>query len=206
MSRNLPVFDQLKAIVERPDSPWLKAYKDDFYRHDKTTLQHHCAPGVRFLWVLREHGTELERIGVLPEKHSTVAAILRSISTCAVYLIEIVDPWLPARITQISREKAMRELAKTDYAVVDGMVLKHCRPLARLDAKVSPPSQERRFGSVEIRTCQGGPLSRADLLAISKLGARKVAEISGSLLIPVTSYLVDGRDLFEVAPPLAVAP
>lgn len=206
MSQNLPVFEQLKRIVERPDSPWLKAYKDDFYRHDKTTLRHHCAPGVRFLWVLREHGTELERIGVLPEKHSAVAAILRSISSCAVYLIEIADPWLPARITQISREKAMRELAKTEYDVIDGMVLKQHRPIARLVAKVSPPSQERRVGSVEILTCQGGPLSRSDLLAISKLGARKVAEISGSLLIPVASYLVDGRDLFEVAPPLAVAP
>ena len=61
------MFAKMREIVERPGS-CLQYFQADFYSHDRNYLVATHAMG-KYLWVVRESGTELKRIGVSKKDH-----------------------------------------------------------------------------------------------------------------------------------------
>src|SRR4051794_14008968 len=61
MSLRPTLFDLMSRIV-RAHADVLQAYRTDFWLHDQYALEYHTRPGDEYIWILRDHGTELFRL------------------------------------------------------------------------------------------------------------------------------------------------
>jgi hypothetical protein len=55
------LFKKLVRIA-RANTACLQAYKADLWLHDQYVIQYLTAPGDEYVWILREHGTQLFRL------------------------------------------------------------------------------------------------------------------------------------------------
>lgn len=57
----MSLFEKMQKEVDR----YVKSYQTDFTIHDKAYLEKYAKKGTIFYWLVREHGTQLEREGDL---------------------------------------------------------------------------------------------------------------------------------------------
>lgn len=55
------LFDLMSRIV-RANANVLLAYRTDFWLHDQYALLYQTKPGDEYVWIMRDHGTELFRL------------------------------------------------------------------------------------------------------------------------------------------------
>lgn len=53
---------QALVRIARANAGCLQAYRTDLWVHDQYTLQYNTSRGDEYIWILREHGTELFRL------------------------------------------------------------------------------------------------------------------------------------------------
>lgn len=187
-------FEWMKAVIEQPSYPFLTHYRDDFYKHDRRYLEATDAPGSRYIWVVRETGTHLVKIGVHPGMHEEITAAM---ATCGperreVYLVS------DAGVTKLSDAKTKTLLQSYQYTVQGSMVFKEKRHLATLDVSVSRWSQgSQPTGTVHITGVQPY-LSLETLVSLCQIGEREVIRKAGTLFVGTETITLDGQPLREM--------
>ncbi len=109
------LFENMKAIVERDGYPLLTSYKVDFYVHDLEYLRQNDAPGVKFMWIVRESGSYLCRLGVAPRVNAEVdyAIDIHDANRREVYLLDRDA----GTVKLLDDATAKRRLKEFDYKV-----------------------------------------------------------------------------------------
>lgn len=180
----------------------LQSYASDVYECDRKAVGAIWAPDSKYLWLVRENGSHLSRVGVV-EKQGDVEAALRCLAReldaqrHCIWLIE-TDAVGAASLKKVSRQKALDWCAWRQYEARDGRVSRNgvavahvkveqertCPGIWRCDMDVQTLAQEPRRVDVLAAYCHGSELATKMLGLFVKIG-------------PVT---VNGRPIDEVAP------
>lgn len=117
----LPVIEQLQAIAtSKPEL--LVAYADDLHKHDAGALALSVA-GERFVWLLRNHGTELFRLNagrdpVWLTYWLDTKSIGPSVATYRAYLVTVTgDGGLTGTVSPITHADASRYAREAAHKV-----------------------------------------------------------------------------------------
>ena len=199
LSENL--FRQLERIVSAPDCV-LQHYRQDFFKFDFEYLERTIAPGVQYLWILRDNGTHLVRLGVHPRMNSELEAVfeLNAFNRLQVYHI-CVGQDLSAPASAVIRRCTKRPvdlLSRYDYTVDDnGTVRGPGGVLA--SALISGPRWGDGGFHVDVAFTAHRPSNLqglADLIALGQIAGCLATEISGSLFTKNGVITLDGADLY----------
>lgn len=201
-AQTTPVFEQLRQIVEAPGYPFLRHYKEDFYRHDNNYLARTIADGVRYLWIARANGSHLVRLGVHQKMHGEIEAVLDTFpdESMDIRLVKVASMDKPANVVKINATKAREELKRLDYKVEGATVINRAGDrIASMLVKITGWSTgERPYGVVRIQPAGGGTMSRADLIALGQITECEVIRESGSLFTPTKEIWLGEQPLDEV--------
>lgn len=207
---NTIVFEQLKNIVEMPGYPFLQHYKEDFYKCDKHHLSRTIADGVRYLWIARDNGSHLVRLGVHSKMHEAMIAVLdnHTDETMDIRLIKVDSMDMPAKITKIKASRACDELRHLDYKIDGSTVTNRAgEKIASLMIKITGWHQgESPYGTVYIQPARHSNgeyknISRADLIALGQIGECGVIQESQSLFTPTKEIWFGDRDFEDMIAP-----
>jgi hypothetical protein len=188
------IIDRMRSVIEAPEYRFLTHYKSDFYKCDVDYLNRTEAPGSRYLWVVRETGTHLVRLGVHPKIHEEGTAALH---VCApakreVYLVD------DKGLTRINDERATQLLKQLDYHVSNGVVYKGRVAIASFTVETSrwsigkPPAGTVRFAALQQY------LALETLVALRQIAESEVVVATQSLFTRTESATLDGVDLFDM--------
>jgi hypothetical protein len=188
------IFDRLKNIVEHPAFPWLTAYRNDFYKIDRDYLQSTAAPGSRYMWIVRDSGCHLVRLGVHRRQHAELEAVLETTAESAMQ-IYLVDE---NHVTEIDVKRAHLELGKYDYRVEGSIVYKGDFPIAGMYLTLTPWKDGQRPSGTVQYVHRAPYLSLKTLIALHMIAEGEVQEQSHSLFTPTTLVALEGQNLIEV--------
>lgn len=202
MSRQLSamaIFHAMTAIVEQPGYVYLQAYKEDFYKHDKTTILNELAKGARYLWVVHPNGTHLTRIGVHPRQNdwatATIESSLRATSLGAeIYLIST------AGVRKLTEIEAMSEIRVWQYAVANNTVRDaRGRLIGVFEVrKHSKSGDGNHYTNVVFQSACLPSLGKADLLALRDIGLSESTVVWQSLFVQTESLTINGHCVTEL--------
>jgi len=190
------LFEQMKAIVERAGYPLLTSYKVDLYVHDLEYLRQNDAPGVKFMWIVRESGTYLCRLGVAPRVNAEVdyAIDMHDANRREVYLLDRDA----GTVKLLDDATAKRRLKEFEYKVERCTVSRKGEPIAVADIRLTswtngkPPT-----GTVYFHTGQVTfPLET--LYALRSLAVCFVIEATHSLFTATEKIYIEGTDINEL--------
>ena len=190
------LFENMKAIVERAGYPLLSSYKVDLYVHDLEYLRQNDAPGVKFMWIVRESGTYLCRLGVAPRVNAEVdyAIDMHDANRREVYLLDRDA----GTVKLLDDATAKRRLKEFDYKVERCTVSRKNEPIAvayiRLTSWTNgkPPT-----GTVHFHTGQMTfPLET--LYALRSLAVCFVIEATHSLFTATEKIYIEGTDISDL--------
>jgi hypothetical protein len=188
----------MSAIVEAPDYPLLKSYKSDFYKRDTEIMKNFCS-GDRHLWVVRESGTHLSRLGVhRKESEWAEATINTSHDTSAgreIYLVTAKG------LALITHSKAMDEIRKYDYEVTRNAVFKKSDNslVATYSAEVyRKPADGNVYVSVVFQSSQLESLNLSTLNALRVIADAEGTEIASSFFKRIEVLTINGQSLVEL--------
>lgn len=187
------LFEAMSAIVEAPNSI-LKHYKKDFYKYDAEYLARTHAIGAH-IWIVRDSGTHLARIGVHERMHLDIEAVLQDCRDGReIYLIESER----ISIKRISEGRA-RDLMKTfEYKTHNSSVTKDRDCIAWLDVRLTPWTDGRApQGIVRIEPIARS-FSKGDLIALRQIAECEVIAASQSLFTGTKSCTLNGVDVFDL--------
>lgn len=186
------VFDAMRAVVEAPGSI-LKHYKQDFYKYDAAYLGRTHGIG-KHLWILRDSGTHLVRIGVHPRMHMELEAALDIGCAAEIYLID------PDRVSvrSITKGRAHDLIKQYEYTTQNGCVLKGGETIASLNVSFTPYSDGRSPQGIVKISSTGATLRKADLIALRQIAECEVIAASHSLFTGTQSCTLDGQDVFDL--------
>jgi hypothetical protein len=193
VGRARTVFEAMRAIVEAPGSI-LKHYKQDFYKYDARYLARTHALGLH-VWILRDSGTHLVRIGVHERMNLELDAALHAgREECEIYLID------PERVSiKPITEARVRDLMKSfEYQTNNGNVTKAGQCIAWLDVRITPWSDGKPpQGIVKIET-MSQRLSKGDLIALRQIAECEVIAATQSLFTGTKECTIRGEDVFDL--------
>ncbi len=104
----VPIWEQMRRIVERPDA-LLVAYKNDFYVHDKNALLA-WKSAADLIWIVRESGTDLIPLDMPKSKRDVTDMIDCRVRSGGPYEVYHIDQGA-TKVRRITNEKAL-ELAR----------------------------------------------------------------------------------------------
>jgi hypothetical protein len=190
------LFESMKAIVERDGYPLLTSYKVDFYVHDLEYLRQNDAPGVKFMWIVRESGSYLCRLGVAPRVNAEVdyAIDMHDANRREVYLLDRDA----GTVKLLDDATAKRRLKEFDYKVERCTISRRGQPIAAADTRLTtwtngkPPT-----GTVHFHTGQV-TFSLETLYALRSLAVCFVIEASHSLFTATEKIYIEGTDINEL--------
>ncbi|RZI60380.1 MAG: hypothetical protein EOP14_01380 [Pseudomonas sp.] len=190
------LFENMKAIVERDGYPLLTSYKVDFYVHDLEYLRQNDAPGVKFMWIVRESGSYLCRLGVAPRVNAEVdyAIDIHDANRREVYLLDRDA----GTVKLLDDATAKRRLKEFDYKVERCTISRRGEPIAVADTRLTtwtngkPPT-----GTVHFHTGQL-TFSLETLYALRSLAVCFVIEASHSLFTATEKIYIEGTDINEL--------
>jgi len=202
------LFDAMQQIVEDRPAPIIEAYHDDFYKHDRRTLGAIFSPNARYLWLLYPHGSQLDRVGVLPQHECSMNAALNT--------FERAHPMSKMELRMIETDGAgdfkMRRMP-FDFARAILRAIPYTRrgsdlwdshgPVAQIETKVHCTGPGVYAGTGKISSYDR-ILSRGEVLAATMYLCKDTYARTGTLLTPITEIQVDGRPIDEVAPRLVI--
>jgi hypothetical protein len=190
------LFESMKAIVERDGYPLLTSYKVDFYVHDLEYLRQNDAPGVKFMWIVRESGSYLCRLGVAPRVNAEVdyAIDIHDANRREVYLLDR-DAGTVKLLDDVTAKRRLKEF---DYKVERCTISRRGEPIAVADTRLTtwtngkPPT-----GTVHFHTGQV-TFSLETLYALRSLAVCFVIEASHSLFTATEKIYIEGTDINEL--------
>jgi hypothetical protein len=190
------LFENMKAIVERDGYPLLTSYKVDFYVHDLEYLRQNDAPGVKFMWIVRESGSYLCRLGVAPQVNAEVdyAIDIHDANRREVYLLHR-DAGTVKLLDDVTAKRRLKEF---DYKVERCTISRRGEPIAVADTRLTtwtngkPPT-----GTVHFHTGQV-TFSLETLYALRSLAVCFVIEASHSLFTATEKIYIEGTDINEL--------
>jgi hypothetical protein len=190
------LFENMKAIVERDGYPLLTSYKVDFYVHDLEYLRQNDAPGVKFMWIVRESGSYLCRLGVAPRVNAEVdyAIDIHDANRREVYLLDR-DAGTVKLLDDVTAKRRLKEF---DYKVERCTISRRGEPITVADTRLTtwtngkPPT-----GTVHFHTGQV-TFSLETLYALRSLAVCFVIEASHSLFTATEKIYIEGTDINEL--------
>ena len=199
VQRSARVFSLMRPVSDSPESR-LKGYRNDFYVHDRDYLRSTHANG-QYLWIVRENGTELRKLGLHPSENDWLHATMDVSSARDMYLVDADHMAISHVLDDAHAEQLM---GKFRYAMRDGVVSKDGVPLVHMSTElVSRGAGDRGAAHVTLTSMQ--PIPDSELPALMRLAEIKGREDGQSLFTPVESVALDGKDLFARLAPVAAA-
>lgn len=179
------IFAAMCAIVEQPGYPLLKHYQQDLYKIDRELLEATWVLGMRYLWVVRENGTDLALLGMDERASNEARAILNRSGEQEIYLIDALG-----KLTLIDRPKALDLASKVAYRVSDAGYIE--RDGERIASMVCTLHwvQRREEARVEIGTLKKP--TAMDQAAFERIAISAAIKAANSLFISVRSLVIDG--------------
>jgi len=195
------VFAKMKAIVEQPGYPLLTNYKVDFYTYDRDQILREASPGARFLWVIRESGTHLQRIGVHNQSNEAAMAGIHAGKTstklgCELYLIE--GGWLK----KINEVQAIAAINRMEFTIDGGNVHDaKGQILASIDIEAyRKPMDANNYAKVDFQLNTNRSVSElkyAEVAALLTIAIDESISRCQSLFVRVQSVTIDGMDVSD---------
>lgn len=184
------------------ESGLLQSYASDVYDCDRKVVGAIWAPDSKYLWLVRENGSHLSRLGVGEKRVEVEAALcclerdIKAQRHC-VWLIE-TDAIGATSMKKITRQKALDWCAWRQYEARDGRVRRN--GVAVASVKVGPARTAPGIWScdMDIQTPAKQP-SRVDVLAAYCHGAELATKLLG-LFVKIGPVRVNGVSIDEVAP------
>ena len=180
----------------------LESYKDDVYKHDRRSVGAIWAADSKYLWVVRENGSHLSRVGV-GAKRTEVEVVLTSICSessgqrSATWLIETGADG-SARVKKVSPQVALDWCRWRQFEAEDGQVRRSGKLVADVSVETVRDGPGLWGFTMSIRT-PGSDAVRGDVLAAYSEGlelARKAVGMFGKQ----KGCTVNGGSLDAVAP------
>jgi len=196
------LFEAMRHIVEAPGFELLKNFSRDFYVLDKEALQTLWADDMKYLWVIRESGTNLWPLhidaGLVAEEIQAIFETFEQ-SKMQVYLLSDQT----AKLISIAKAK---ELASVyNYKVTNGTIEKTRKGLF---GKPSPVAQyrvelqfvnERRIAHLYFNGARSvEQIARGDLVAMMTIAKTLVVKESKSLFTPIVEITYNGDSLRRI--------
>jgi hypothetical protein len=195
------MWDKMVSALE-VEVGLLESYKDDVYKHDRRTVGAIWAEDSKYLWVVRENGSHLSRVGI-GDKKTEVEVVLTSIcggrsdQKCGIWLIEVGAAGV-ARVKKLARKAALDWCRWRQFTTLNGEVRRSQKIVANVEVEQVRDGPGLWGFTMAIRT-HGGSCSRGDVLAAYSEGlelARQKVGMFGKL----KGCTLNGGSLDAVAP------
>lgn len=184
------IFAAMCAIVEQPGYPLLKHYQQDLYKIDREMLEATWTFGMRYLWVVRENGTDLAILAMDARASDEARAILNRGGNQEIYLIDSTG-----ELTLIDHATACEFAKKIVYHVNNGYIERDGKRIASMICNLVWV-QRREEARVAIGTLTSPtPLDRA---AFERIAISAAIKEANSLFISVRSLVIDAVETLNV--------
>jgi hypothetical protein len=198
VQRAARVFSLMRPVIDSPQSR-LTSYRNDFYVHDRNYLRSTHATG-QYLWIVREQGTELRKLGLHKAENDWLHAAMDVSSARDMYLVD-ADRMTISNVLDDAHANQLMDGFR--YATRDGAVSKDGVPLVHMKTDMVSRGDGGRAAAVTVTSLQEIPHS--ELAALLHLAQIKGREDGQSLFTPVASVSLDGNDLFAMLTPVTAA-
>lgn len=182
------IFERMCAIVEQPGYPLLKSYKQDLYKIDREILNRTWVQGLRYLWIVRECGTDLAILGMDKRASEEACLYIQRGGDSEMYLIDAAG-----RLTKIDKATALAFAKTICYKYQDGYIWHYVdkvhHRIASMECKLQY-QKGQQHAEVAIGTLD--TLTPIDKKAFERLAISEAINMAGSLFISVTSLKIDG--------------
>lgn len=197
----------MKSIVEAPNYPFLKAYKDDFYKHDIATIEQGSGECYEYLWVVSLNGTHLTRIGIHERQNDWAKATLESSVTQSsagadIYRIS------SSGLRKVTYSQALDALKDYDYVVHENAIRsKQSDFTATFKAtQVRAPGNGNQYVDVVIEATVKTAIPHHRLTALVAIAGCEGIKAWGSLFVQVRSVTLNGQDIASLIEEAAIRP
>lgn len=192
------LIEQMKAIVEQDGYPFLKHYKSDFYECDLRLLNALYTSKSRWLWILRENGSHLLRIGV-HERETEAAFIyidnaMKSTAIGGDFYVLSADG-----VKRLNQEQAKLAVMKIDYVVKGERIAKTSgEEIANIAVNAyTMPSDGNVYADVNVTSIPGYLPDLGDLSALAIIGVREAEKKAGSMFVKIKKFTFDEADIHD---------
>lgn len=200
-------FQAMADFLTRPDMSYFSSYRNDFFIHDRREVVEFGAPGARYLWAVRESGTNLTRLGVHPRHDAWMAAVLEQFeqdeTSAKAGSTRPRTRFFLVSGTKIKEQTA--QAARALLAAAHDYIVSGCAVCVRGDAgpqtlasfhlKWEGGWDCERQATLQFQSAQ--PLSLEAVTALRLIGQCIVCEDAGSLLAKIKCLTIDGIPLEE---------
>jgi hypothetical protein len=195
------IFAKMVAIVEQPGYPLLTHYKVDFYTYDRDEILREASPGARFLWVIRESGTHLQRIGVHNQSNEAAMAGIHAGKTssklgCELYLIE------GDGLKKVNEVQAIAAMKRMEFTIRGNDVIdSKGQIVASMDVEAyRKPIDANNYTNVNFQLNSNRSVSELKYAVVAALRTIAIDESVSrcqSLFVRVESITIDGQDISD---------
>jgi hypothetical protein len=199
VQRAARLFSLMRPVIDSPDSR-LKGYRNDFYVHDRDYLRSTHATG-QYLWIVRENGTELRKLGLHPSENDWLQATMNVTAARDIYVVDADRMTVSNVLDDTHAEQLM---GRFRYSMQDGVISKDGVSLAHASTElVAGGGGERGRAHVTLTSLQ--PVPDSELPALLRLAEIQAREQGQSLFTPVERVILDGQDLYAMLAPVVAA-
>lgn len=180
------IFSAMASIVEAPDYPLLKCYRNDFYEHDLAALQRNWSDQARAIWVVTPNGTHLNFIGRHERQIEEVqASVSCGYSQIDIFLLQ------PCGIKKITKNQAIDEARRLDYQTkADGRITDAADNLVAYMAIQRISNSRFPCTQVHFRPGSSYTASTSQLAALRDIAIQESIKITGTLFVSVQRVTV----------------
>lgn len=187
------VWNKLVKIVESFEGRYLTAFADDFYKTDRASLEADWTPKGRFLWMLREHGTFMVKLGVHPMLGEGIEASIELGLDSQLYLVDGYN------VKAVSVTEARTLLTSHEYVCANKSVLHRGLLLAKFNVVIHSDGFSQPFGEVSFDPrIEPSMISLENLIALRNIAACETVQASQSLFVPARRITLGGEDLNQM--------
>lgn len=187
------VYEKMAEIVRANEGQLLTAFSEDFHSFDREFLKSYWTETTRFLWMLREHGTFICRLGVHPEH---VEGILTAIELSFGSKLFVVEG---SSIKEVSVIQARALLCSFDFLCTAGMVRRRGQTVARFSVAVHHAQQSSSRGEVYFESASRDQnWSLDDLIAMLIIAQCETVCAAQSLFVTPRVVTLDGEKLSDL--------
>jgi hypothetical protein len=180
-------FLMLERRLAQPDLAFYKHYREDFTCTDRYVLENYGSPEAEYLWVVRESGTHLVRLGVHERSSEWGYAALNLGGTQRAFHVTATN------VAEVGPARARALLGKLRYAVHEGVVSRDGVPFA-LIALSTDGGDSAIAQRVTVRLQSLCELTREQLTALYEIAIREVSRVF-SLFTAIREITLDGRPI-----------
>lgn len=179
------------------------AFRDDVYKTDRKSVGAIWAPDSTYVWLVREHGSHLSRVGVVDPEHLDVHAALRHFGDAlraqrfGVWKIR-TNALGEASATKVTVQQGLDLCGRRSYSCDEGLLKRGTSPVCVVQVNMVSRGPGVQAGVFDIRSA-GKALTREEVLAGYQVGLALLKKRAG-LFAPVASASVDGKPIEAVAP------